>query len=521
MDARRAWAAFVIAVTLGVGVILGTLMSNHVRAAHFFTGAPGASPLPPPSPVQLSNSFTRVAAQVSPAVVFIRTETTMDMTRQGSGKPGQNQDGIPFHHFFPFGPEGSPSRLSQRSLGSGVILDRAGYILTNYHVVMRDDQPRAADRVEVQLGDDGSESYKAKLIGYDKWTDLAVIRIDTGKSLPVAPLGDSDAVNVGDWVLAIGSPFGLSATVTAGIISAKGRDIDPGTEGEFKRFLQTDAAINPGNSGGPLVNMAGQVIGINTAIATNRGVYDGVGFAIPSTLARKVYNSLISTGTVRRGAIGVTFNNVKNSSMLRSFGTDRGVVVQSVEPGSPADRGGLRPGDVITAIQSKPVDSGEALLGIISNTDPGSRVRVDYLRNGHAASATLIVGDWNQIVAQAEDEGEPGPAGQAPKQSSAGDPLGVEVKPVAAAEAHDLIEQLRLDHQVGVWVADVTPGSFGEDLGLRPYDVILKVNHKEILSIDDFNRVNSGLKSGQDVLILIARRNGRNYTTLFLADRLP
>ena len=202
-------------------------------------------------------------------------------------------------------------------------------------MVTQSGEDKPVDRINVFLHGDDSTKFKAKIVGVDKWTDLAIIKIDADKPLTAAPFGDSDAMRVGDWVLAIGSPFGLDSTVTAGIVSAKGRDIEGGTQGQFKRFIQTDAAINPGNSGGPLVNLAGQVIGINTAIATQRGGYDGVGFAIPSNTARKVYNALITSGSVRRGAIGVQFYSQNNPALLRSFGTDHGIVINSVEAGSP------------------------------------------------------------------------------------------------------------------------------------------------------------------------------------------
>jgi len=325
-------------------------------------------------------------------------------------------------------------------------------------------------------------------------------------------------MRVGDWVLAFGSPFGLNSTVTAGIVSAKGRDIEPGREGEFKHFLQTDAAINPGNSGGPLVNVAGQVIGINTAIETGRGVSDGVGFAIPSNTARKVYNSIVTNGSVRRGAIGVSFLNVKNEAVLHSLGADHGVVVDDVEPGSPAERAGIQRGDVIVAIDSKPVRGGDTLLAIVSETEPGTKLKVDYLRDRKTGSALVAVGEWNKIVGetnrqeQARPEGEPEHFGGA---------LGLSVRSLPPDQAREITGQLHLTGPQGVLVNDIKPGGFAEDVGLQRYDVVLSINQKAVSSVDEFNRLQSQLKSGQDVLFLIARRNGRGFTTLFLADRLP
>lgn len=518
---RRYWAALAVALTLGIGILIGTLVSHGVRAARGLVSAPDAIPLAQPSPAQLSNSFAKVAALVSPAVVNINTESTIRLSEKGFRAPNGGPGDDFFRHFFQFGPEGIPHDMQQQSLGSGVILDKNGYVLTNYHVVMQDDgRPVDFIRVFLQGQDESSQGYTAKIVGYDKWTDLSVIRISAGRSLPTAQLGDSDAMRVGDWVLAIGSPFGLNATVTAGIISAKGRSIEGGAEGEFKHFLQTDAAINPGNSGGPLVNLGGQVIGINTAIATTQGAYDGVGFAIPSKIVRRIYNSIISTGTVQRGAIGVSFINEDNAALLRSFGANHGVVVQSVQPNSPAERAGIRRGDVITAINSKSVRSGDELLAIISNSEPGARLRVDYLRNAKPGSCDIVVGDWNKIVGTsdgASPDASPSPSGS----SNATGILGLMVRNLAPEQAQPLSSQLHLTQPEGVMVSDVRPGSFAEDLGLQPSDIILTLNHQAVRSVDDFSRLQSGLKSGEDVLLLIARRNGSVYSTLFLADRLP
>ena len=283
-------------------------------------------------------------------------------------------------------------------------------------------------------GDD--TKYKARVIGSDKWTDLAVIKIDAGKPLHSAELGDSDSMRVGDWVLAIGSPFGLDSTVTAGIVSAKGRDIEGGTQGQFKRFLQTDAAINPGNSGGPLVNLAAQVIGINTAIATRRGSYDGVGFAIPSNTARKVYNAIVTSGTVKRGAIGVQFQAQPNPALLRSFGTDHGIVVDSVQADSPADHAGLKRGDVILSVNGQAVHSGDELVAIVSDTDIGKKLRVEYLREGKRATADVEVADRNQIIGEnrASEEGEGNPEAS----PEGGGVLGLAVKNLTPDQAQEL-----------------------------------------------------------------------------------
>ncbi|MGH9356698.1 MAG: trypsin-like peptidase domain-containing protein, partial [Terriglobia bacterium] len=455
VNVRRYGAVLVIAATLGIGILIGTFASHGVRAARMAPAAPGAEPIPLYSPVRLSESFAAIAAKVSPEVVNINTESTIRFADKG---PDAGPYGQFFNHFFHFGPDGPPHDMRQQSLGSGVILDSHGYVLTNYHVVTQDDgEPVDSVRVFLHDQDEGGRGYAGRIIGKDKWTDLAVIKVDAPKPLPAAQLGDSDAMNVGDWVLAIGSPFGLSATVTAGIISAKGRQIEGGSEGEFKHFLQTDAAINPGNSGGPLVNLGGQVIGINTAIATTHGAYDGVGFAIPSKVVRRIYNSLVATGTVRRGAIGVSFVNDENGALLRSFGADHGVVVQSVEAGGPAEGAGIERGDVITAINSKPVHNGNELLSVVSNTGPGSSLRLAIIRDRRPMTRTIVVGDWNKVVGEAE--GAPSRALPSGPESSHGS-LGVTLKDLDPADAKELSGQLHLSHSEGVMVVDVAPGGF-------------------------------------------------------------
>jgi len=521
MNGRRILPAFVVAATLGVGILIGTLVSNGVRAAKVAAVAPDAAPLPVPSPAELSNSFAKIADDVEPAVVNINTESTVKVSRRRFHTPDDSPFGDFFDRFFQNGPDGQGAEIPQSSLGSGVILDKNGYIMTNYHVIMRGGEDKPVDRIRVKLHgeDDSSKGYEAKVIGKDRETDLAVIKINVGKPLPYAQLGDSDSMRVGDWVLAIGSPFGLDSTVTAGIVSAKGRDIEGGPEGQFKRYMQTDAAINPGNSGGPLVNMAGQVVGINTAIATNRGTYDGVGFAIPSSTARKVYNSIISSGSVRRGAIGVTFRNENNPVMLRMFGADHGVVVQSVETGGPADHAGVKRGDVITSVNGKAIHGGDELVAIVSETEVGRKLKIELLRDKKPMSVDIEVGDRNKIISRFSDssaEGEDEESGDQP-----GGIVGISVRNLTLEQAGELASQLHLDSAQGVLVSEVKAGSFAQDVGLVRGDVILAINHQAIKSTEEFSRIQSQLKSGGDVLFFVARRTQRSFTTLYLADRLP
>ncbi len=519
---RRVLPAVIIAVTLSVGIVIGTFVSHGVRAAKGSSGGTNATPLAVPSPVDLSTSFSEIADKTEDAVVNINTETLVRVSRQNPhSQDGSNSDDF-FDRFFQDG-QGGEGGFRQQSLGSGIVLDKDGYILTNDHVITqnadeRDREDKPVDRITVSLrGDDAK--YKARVIGFDKWTDLAVIKIEAGRPLKAAELGDSDSMRVGDWVLAIGSPFGLDSTVTAGIVSAKGRDIEGGTQGQFKRFLQTDAAINPGNSGGPLVNLAAQVIGINTAIATRRGSYDGVGFAIPSNTARKVYNSIITSGGVRRGAIGVQFSAQPNPALLRSFGTDHGIVVDSVQAGTPADRAGLKPGDVIQSVNGRAVHSGDELVGIVSETDIGKMLHVEYVREGRRLSADVEVADRNRILG----ENHQADAGKTnPDATPDGGALGMTVKNLTTEQSQEIVSQLHLQSREGVLVLDVQESGFATDLGVERGDVILSVNRHTVESVEDYNKQMASLKSGGDVVLLVARRNGPNtFTTLFLADRMP
>ncbi len=522
MKTHRGWYIPVLAalLALATGTGIGTLISKTLRPYHPSMAAASAAPLAVPSPVELSNSFSRVAAEVEPTVVNINTETTVQVSRQFGG-PGGEPLGHLFDHFFDYhNRNGRPENYERRSLGSGIILDPKGYILTNYHVIMQSQNDKPVDRIEVNVqGDDGSK-YRATIIGSDKWTDLAVIKINAGHLLEAAHLGDSSAVQVGDWVLAIGSPFGLDSSVTAGIISAKGRDIPgSGMEGQFKRYIQTDAAINPGNSGGPLVNLDGQVVGVNTAIATSQGSNDGVGFAIPSNTARKIYNSLVTSGRVRRGAIGVTFLNQNNPALLRSFGADHGVVVNSVEPGSPADRAGLKMGDVILAIDGRQIRTGDELVQIVSDREIGSTLQLQVLRSGKKLSTRVTVGDRSEIIA--EQRAENNPANPGNPVAPTGGMLGMNVQDLSPDQRAEVDHSLRLGKSQGILVTKVVPEGFAADLGLERGDIILALNHRAISSAAEFTQFQTTVKSGDDVLLLIARRTGRSFTTLFLADRLP
>jgi serine protease Do len=320
-------------------------------------------------------------------------------------------------------------------------------------------------------------------------------------------------MQVGDWVLAVGSPFGLQATVTAGIVSAKGRNIVP--RRQFQSFIQTDAAINPGNSGGPLVNMEGEVIGINTAILTDTNAYAGVGFALPSNTVVQVYNQL--TGPehrVERGSIGIEFNAQENPAIARVYGVQGGITISSVVPGSPAERAGLKVGDTVISVDGKPVKSGDDLVSDIASRKPGSKVALGYVRNGKKEETTVTVADRAKLFATRLGEDEEGGEEAAPRQSK----FGVTVRDLTP----DMADRLNVPSGRGVVVQEVKPGSFADDVGLTRGDVILEINKQPVNNAEDFDRIQASLKSGQDVVFLVRQRGaGRNDGTIFLAGTLP
>ena len=518
--ANRIAYTLTILATLSVGILIGTVVSQGVKGKEQQKASADATPLSVPAPQQLSNTFTQISKQVEPAVVNINTESTIKSPHRRRGArpngPGGGDDN-PFDDFFdrffggqggPGGPGGDGGAVKERSLGSGVLVDPKGYIVTNRHVVEK------ADRVRVRLQDDApGVLHDAKVIGTDQETDLAVIKIDVDHAVPAAKLGNSDGMQVGDWVLAIGSPFGLNATVTAGIVSYKGRNIVPNRQ--FQSFIQTDAAINPGNSGGPLVNMNGEVIGINTAILTDTNAYAGVGFALPSNTVVNVYNQLIGPEhRVARGSIGIEFSAQENPAIARVYGVQSGVTVSNVVAGSPAEQAGLKVGDTITSIDGKELKNGDELVADIAGRKPGTKIKVGYIRNNSKQDTTVTVADRAKLFASRLGEEEDNSEAPGPKESK----LGISVRGLT----QEMADRLDIPANKGVIVQDLKPGSFADDIGLARGDVILEINKQAVNSEDDFNRVAGTLKSGQDVVFLVRQRGaGRQDGTIFLAGTLP
>jgi serine protease Do len=526
MDSRGIWVglknrrwvySFSIVATLALGILIGTVVSYGVKGKEGQKSS-DATPLTVPSPKQLSNAFSQIAKQLGPSVVNINTESTIKNPhrRRGEQQNPDDEDGGGgnggmddfFNRFF--GGQGGQGdgAIRERSLGSGVIVDAKGYIVTNRHVVEK------ADRIRVRLQDDPpGVQHDAKVIGEDQETDLAVIKIEMDRAVPSAKMGNSDSMQVGDWVLAIGSPFGQVGTVTAGIVSAKGRDIVPGRQ--FQTFIQTDAAINPGNSGGPLVNMDGEVIGINTAILSETNAYAGVGFSLPSNTVVQVYNQLIGPDhRVARGSIGIMFDAVENPAITRVYGAGSGVTVSSVVPGSPADQAGLKVYDTITTVDGHKVTKGAELVADIASRKPGSKVELGFLRNGKQQNTTVTIADRAKLFAARLGEDQESGDDSTPKQSK----FGATVRRLTP----EMAERLDVPAGKGVIVQEVKPQSFAEDINLGRGDVILEINKQPVNSEEDFAKVESSLKSGQDVVFLVRPRGAtRQDGTVFLAGTLP
>src|SRR5271168_1012859 len=418
---HRLTTTFVLLATLSAGILAGSVLTRNVSGKEQIgVDSTDARPLVIPSPVVLSNGFSQIVKQVGPAVVNINTEELPKPVSNNKRKRGgqrlqpNNPDGDDdnsqqtpgdmqdfFNRFFggQGDDDGDGMGGERRALGSGFIVDPRGYIITNNHVVDK------ADKIFVKLSTDpdgaaGEEGRPAHVVGVDKDTDIAVIKIDAKESLPFVKLGNSDGAQVGDWVLAIGSPFNLSKTVTAGIVSAKNRTIDEGgAASQFQRFIQTDAAINPGNSGGPLVNMAGEVIGVNTAIYTQSAGSEGVGFAMPANTVASVYNMLIGPEhKVIRGSIGISFQAALPSAVGRMYGFSNGVLISTVDPNAGAAKAGLKPGDVIVAIDGRSIKNGDDLVEDISSRKVGSVVKLGYLRDGKQSVAMVTIGDRSKLT---------------------------------------------------------------------------------------------------------------------------
>ncbi len=481
-----------------MGLSFGSITGSHKPVKLGASTAP-ISQLPP-AIQQLSDAFMSVAKAVTPAVVQIKVTSTPKAVNVPGNQPnnmfkfffGPN---FPFHNFNM--PQGSPQ--PEVALGSGIIVSPDGYIITNNHVV------RGADPNGIKVTLLDKRQFHAKLIGRDPTTDIAVIKIDGG-TLPYVSLGNSDSVHVGQWVEAIGNPFGLDYTVTQGIVSALGRNIDIlRNKYGIEDFIQTDAVINPGNSGGPLVNLHGQVVGINTAIATNTGSYEGYGFAIPINLAKSVAEDLIEHGKVIRPYMGVMIGGIDQTyADALGMKNPEGVLVQSVEGNSPAEAAGIKAGDVILKFDGTPINEASRLQELVATKQPGDKVPVEVLRNGKKMTleVTLKARGGSEFAATTTSQ-----VASTNLQS-----LGL----IVDNADHATLKKYHQKH--GVVVTRVMPGSEAQDRGMQQGDLITSVDNESINSIDELDKIIKADKPGDALLFRVTTQS---KTQEFLALAIP
>ncbi len=485
-------AVLVVVVLIGLSVVVGIWYGENrelkqEREQPAFPKPDVKKPLTPAEErnMVLEDRLVEVSQEAMPAVVNVFSEKVVD-------SPMMPFFDDPFFRFF-HGPEFNKKR-KQRSLGSGVIVSKDGYILTNAHVI------KDAQSVRVMLSD--KREFKAEIVGTDIKTDIGVLKIDSD-DLPVLQMGDSDDVRVGQVVLAIGNPFGLSSTVTMGIVSARGRS-RVGIA-DYENFIQTDAAINPGNSGGALINLSGELVGINTAIFSRSGGYMGVGFAVPVNLARHVLNSLVEHGEVRRGFLGVSIQEL-TPDLAGQFGLDSGdgALVSEVIDGTPADEAGLKPGDVIIAVEGERVKDSNHLRNMIAEYPPDSEVKVAIVRDKKKKELEVELMSRKEY----EERGEKSLGQRHPEEPSSDFLMGMKLSELTPR----LARKLGVDPDVeGVAILNIKPGSRADMAGLRPGDVIVRINHKSIESLQDAKQA---MERNEDRPMLM--RVIRQDTSLFL-----
>jgi len=476
---RLAWVAtsIIVASVLITAIIIQTAYNRSYLSVPELPPSRALATVDMPSPADLSKSFREIAKAVKPALVYIESQSS----RRGSGE--DEAPGFPFQN---------PRR--EASAGSGFIVTDDGYILTNNHVIEN------SDRLEVTLSD--GRKLRAIVVGTDPATDLAVIKINA-TGLPIAILGNSDEVEQGDWVVALGSPFGLQQTLTAGVVSATGRELQ---QSQFSRFIQTDASINPGNSGGPLVSMQGEVVGINTMIIRSPFSQGnvGIGFAIASNNARDVFGQLVRAGRVSRGYLGVTIADL-DEARARSLGVERdsGVLVQDVpDPNTPAGKAGLISGDIITAFDGKRVRSQRELTNLVAAQPVGKSVRVDFLRGGQTQSVTVELAERPDTITARQVT--PVPEEEVPGSSLR--VLGV----VARSVDQEIASRMNLRVPTGALVVSVTQGSPAAEAQLEHGDIIHRIDRTEVKTVEDLVEASKSLKSDDEVAVQI-EKGGRLY----------
>ncbi|MEO0094021.1 MAG: DegQ family serine endoprotease [candidate division WOR-3 bacterium] len=433
--------------------------------------------------------FAKVASKVIPAVVNISTEKKITIKTPGFEFEWPFED--LFRDFFKNLPQPEPLQRKTHTLGSGVIVDPRGYILTNNHVI------GSYDKIVVKLSDNREfTSSKVKLIGRDKKTDLAVLKIEADEPLPYAEMGNSDEIKIGDWAIAIGNPFGLEGTVTVGVISAKGRSGIPLPEGpSYQDFIQTDASINPGNSGGPLVNIKGEVIGINTAIRSPVGANVGIGFATPINLAKRIFEELVEKGKVVRGYLGVAPQEVtEDIREAMGLAESGGVLIRDVVAGTPAEKVGLKPGDVITKFDGKKITGVEQFRRIVAETKPGTTVKIEFIRDSERRTIEVKLAEYPEEVAATEVE-----------KAEEKHWLGIIVRDLKPSE------QKELGLKQGVLVEEIKEDSPAAEAGIQEGDVIIKINREPVNDTKDFNRIARRLAKSQKPILFQLKREKSTY----------
>jgi serine protease Do len=499
--------AYALTTALVLGGAAGSVILQQPLGAQTPQNAPEA--MAAAAPRGAPQSFADLAARLQPAVVNISTTQRVQVS-QGTNPFA----GTPFADLFGGGGDnqGRPVTRQAQSLGSGFIISADGYIVTNNHVVAPGRQGAVVESITVTLPD--RREFKARLIGRDLASDLAVLKIDAGQNLPFVRFGDSERARVGDWVLAIGNPFGLGGTVTTGIVSAIHRNTGQG--GAYDRYLQTDASINMGNSGGPMFDLQGNVIGVNTAIFSPSGGNVGIGFAIPAEQARPVIDALMKGGRVRRGYLGVQIQQI-TPDIAESLGLERnrGELIASVEPGQAAERAGIRQGDVVVSVGGEPVSPDQTLSYLVSNAPIGSRVPIELIRNGRRQTVTVTVGERppeEQLAARlggndedfsTEDEGAS--TREAPTGS-----LGLAVQPLTPGIARQV--GVPADTR-GVVIASVNPTSDAASKGLRRGDVILSAGNRPVTSGEQLQAaISEAERAGRtSVLVEVQRAQVRRF----------
>lgn len=487
----RVWIAALAAACVVIGIAVGAMLAGRPLIAQSEAQIARA-------PEALSASFAEIARRVEPAVVNIDTMSPPESAERDSDEDEAEDEDFNSSNRNPLMDLLPRRRQPSRGVGSGFIVDTQGYILTNQHVVEN------AARIIVKL--QSGEQMRARVVGLDEESDIAVIKVDTKRELPTVKLGNSNNSQVGDWVLAVGSPFGLDQTVTAGIISTKERQTPSST---FVRFLQTDAAINRGNSGGPLVNMHGEVIGINSQIATTSGDYNGIGFAVPSNEVAFVYQQLISAGKVRRGYLGIALESVKTEfASVYNLPEARGVIVTEVRDAQgPAGRAGLQSNDVIVELNSQPVIDSRDLMNRIASTPVGQTVQIVYLRdtNGkmerRTASVAVAERPTPSALQMPQDRQH---QSAAPKSADDARPTPLRLGITLSELTPQLASERSLSGVRGLLIKDVDPSSIAAEANLREGQVITRINRVPVTTLAEFERVVGALKPGDGVVLNVS-----------------